>query len=70
VSLSPGGLEPPPRDLREAYEALPSSDFSRDVLEVGIERLSVLAVPSCGWSDLGTPERVAEWQPAAVTHAR
>lgn len=43
------------------YERLPVLDFSHDVLEVGRhENLRVLPVPACGWSDLGTPERVAE----------
>jgi hypothetical protein len=33
-------------------------DFSRDVLEVQAARLKVLSVPGCGWTDLGTPQRV------------
>jgi mannose-1-phosphate guanylyltransferase len=41
------------------YEELPDSDFSRDLLEGAEQPLRVLAVPQCGWSDLGTPERVA-----------
>lgn len=41
------------------YEELGSFDFCRDVLEGLEDRLSVLPVPQCGWSDLGTPERVA-----------
>jgi mannose-1-phosphate guanylyltransferase len=44
----------------EAYERLPSIDFSRDVLERNVASLRVVRVPSCGWSDLGTPRRVAE----------
>jgi mannose-1-phosphate guanylyltransferase len=45
--------------LGHVYEELGSFDFCRDVLE-GLEgRLSVLPVPLCGWSDLGTPDRVA-----------
>jgi mannose-1-phosphate guanylyltransferase len=46
-------------DLGELYASLPIRDFSRDVLERIGERLGVIAVPPCGWSDLGTPERVA-----------
>lgn len=42
------------------YRSLPSLDFSRDVLEGQESLLRVLRVPSCGWSDLGTPRRVAE----------
>jgi len=41
------------------YEELPDIDFSRDLLESAEQPLRVLAVPQCGWSDLGTPERVA-----------
>jgi hypothetical protein len=46
-------------DLDELYRTVPLRDFSRDVLERVADRLGVLAVPACGWSDLGTPERVA-----------
>lgn len=44
----------------DLYERLPSLDFSRDLLEGNVEKLHVLPVPECGWSDLGTPGRVAE----------
>jgi hypothetical protein len=33
-------------------------DFSRDVLEVQATRLQVIRVSNCGWTDLGTPQRV------------
>lgn len=46
------------RALAGLYETLPVSDFSREVLERSPHRLSVLPVPDCGWSDLGTPERI------------
>ena len=46
--------------LGELYERLPNLDFSRDVLEGAEDTLRVLAVPGCGWSDLGTPQRVVE----------
>lgn len=46
--------------LSRVYADLETADFSRDVL-AGLEpRLSVLATPPCGWTDLGTPERVAQ----------
>jgi hypothetical protein len=45
--------------LTRTYEELGSFDFCRDVLEGLEDRLSVLPVPPCGWSDLGTPDRVA-----------
>jgi mannose-1-phosphate guanylyltransferase len=42
------------------YRSLPTLDFSRDIAQ-GCERaLRVLTVPQCGWSDLGTPLRVAQ----------
>ncbi|MDH5255699.1 MAG: sugar phosphate nucleotidyltransferase [Gammaproteobacteria bacterium] len=52
--------------MRRLYRQLPVRDFSRDVLEGREARLQVLPVPNCGWTDLGTPKRVAEtlrWLP-------
>jgi len=46
--------------LSALYHGLPTVDFSRDVLERHNSVLRVVPVPYCGWSDLGTPERVAE----------
>lgn len=46
--------------LIEAYQRLPELDFSRHILEGRTDALRVLRVPQCGWSDLGTPKRVAE----------
>jgi mannose-1-phosphate guanylyltransferase len=40
------------------YESLPVLDFSRHLLEETIPAQWVLSVPPCGWSDLGTPERL------------
>jgi len=45
--------------LARTYEGLGSFDFCRDLLEGLEDRLSVVPVPLCGWSDLGTPDRVA-----------
>lgn len=44
--------------LDELYDMLPSVDFSHDILERNSDDLWVLPVPSCGWSDLGTPEKI------------
>lgn len=44
----------------DMYTRLPELDFSRDLLEGRAGALHVLPVPSCGWSDLGTPHRVGE----------
>jgi mannose-1-phosphate guanylyltransferase len=46
--------------VAELYGTLPSLDFSRDIAEGRESLLSVVQVPPCGWSDLGTPERVAQ----------
>ena len=45
--------------LGDLYERLPRLDFARDVLQGAEDALRVLAVPKCGWSDLGTPQAVA-----------
>jgi mannose-1-phosphate guanylyltransferase len=45
---------------RALYPELPTLDFSRDVVQGQESRLRVLTVPACGWSDLGTPRRVAD----------
>ena len=49
-----------PLAATELYGRLPELDFSRHVLEGAEQSLRVLPVPACGWSDLGTPKRVAE----------
>jgi hypothetical protein len=46
--------------LVDLYMRLPSLDFSRDILEHRVDKLCVVRVPPCGWSDLGTPRRVGE----------
>jgi mannose-1-phosphate guanylyltransferase len=48
------------RELERLYTRLPEIDFSRDVVEGAAAPLHVVPVPQCGWSDLGTPQRVAE----------
>jgi mannose-1-phosphate guanylyltransferase len=49
-----------PLATSDLYGRLPELDFSRHVLEGAEQSLRVLPVPPCGWSDLGTPKRVAE----------
>jgi mannose-1-phosphate guanylyltransferase len=45
--------------VTDAYERMGASwDFSRDLIQGSEPVLRLLRVPSCGWSDLGTPERV------------
>lgn len=46
--------------LGRLYAELDASDYSRDVLQRSARDLRVLRVQSCGWTDLGTPQRVLE----------
>ena len=48
--------------LRRLYRRLPSHDFSKELLEPCTDHLSVVPVPPCGWSDLGTPARLIRFQ--------
>jgi mannose-1-phosphate guanylyltransferase len=45
--------------LASLYARHPPLDFARDVLQKHPDRLQFLAVPPCGWRDVGTPERLA-----------
>jgi mannose-1-phosphate guanylyltransferase len=44
----------------DLYRDLPDIDFSRQILQGAEPMLRVMQVPRCGWSDLGTPKRLAE----------
>jgi mannose-1-phosphate guanylyltransferase len=46
--------------LVDMYDRLPNIDFSKDLLQKQPDALRVLCVPECGWSDLGTPNRLGE----------
>jgi len=46
------------RAVESLYDALPNTDFSRDVLAKHAERLAVLPVPGVIWNDWGEPRRV------------
>jgi mannose-1-phosphate guanylyltransferase len=48
-----------PDALRALYATLGTSDFSRELLQGSEPDLRLAVVPACGWTDLGTPERVA-----------
>ncbi|MFY9345001.1 MAG: sugar phosphate nucleotidyltransferase [Planctomycetota bacterium] len=43
------------------YRGLAASDFSRDLLQGAEPNLGLHVAPACGWTDLGTPERVRRW---------
>lgn len=46
--------------MADLYQKLPILDFSRDIVAGQESAFRTWAVPPCGWSDLGTPKRVAE----------
>jgi mannose-1-phosphate guanylyltransferase len=48
------------RAISAVYESLPLIDFSRAITQRCEDSLRVVAAAACGWSDLGTPSRVAE----------
>lgn len=52
-----------PAALMRLEASLPPLDFSRWYLEPAARRgeLAVTTLPSCGWTDIGTPERVTAW---------
>lgn len=56
------GTDPQARALAVArhYARLAPLDFSRDILVHEVSQLRVLTVAPCGWTDLGTPRRVAD----------
>jgi hypothetical protein len=45
--------------VKELYDRLPVVDFSRAVMQGAESALRVRTAPACGWTDLGTPRRVA-----------
>jgi mannose-1-phosphate guanylyltransferase len=47
--------------LTGLYASIPVTDMSRQVLQPDPRRLSVVRVPPCGWSDLGTPARLQSY---------
>jgi mannose-1-phosphate guanylyltransferase len=46
--------------LSHLYERISDIDFSHHIPQLQVADLKVVPVPQCGWSDLGTPHRVAE----------
>ena len=56
-----GAVAREPAWLVELFDGLPDCDFCRDVLQRCANRLRLISVPPCGWTDLGTPARLASW---------
>jgi mannose-1-phosphate guanylyltransferase len=59
------GLGGPRSQGRTSLE-VPPCDFSRDLLAYAAERVRLLPGPACGWTDLGTPERLESWRERRV----
>ncbi len=49
-----------PEAIARAWPELPSHDFSADILSHAAPSLRLLPVAPCGWTDLGTPARIAQ----------
>jgi mannose-1-phosphate guanylyltransferase len=56
--------------LARVYPGLPRVDFSRDVLAHARNLSTYIWPASVGWSDLGTPERLRDWQSRADSARR
>ena len=52
------------RTCARAFDRWPTIDLSRDVLAAATDLTVYTWRPSLGWCDLGTAERVREWQRA------
>jgi mannose-1-phosphate guanylyltransferase len=59
---------PPPERLSRLYDRLPVVDFSRAVLQEAGPEMRVVAVPPCGWTDVGTPEGIARCAKGCSRH--
>jgi mannose-1-phosphate guanylyltransferase len=69
VALEHDRRAPSRSALAEFYAGREAFDFSREILERQAARLRVIRVPACGWTDLGTPHRVASTIRDIATHA-
>jgi mannose-1-phosphate guanylyltransferase len=47
--------------LGAIYPHLPDMDLGRDILQPSARWLRVLPLPECGWTDIGTLERLEAW---------
>ena len=60
IALSREAQQPDSTALAKLYDRLPTLDFSRAVVQQLPCTLRVITAPACGWTDLGTPRRVAD----------
>jgi len=59
----------PQQEFEDLYRSIPTLDFSTEVLQEAAEHIWVCPVPSCGWTDLGTPRRLSEYFVRQQGHA-
>ena len=69
IALARDAQSNQPSALTELYERLPVVDFSRAVVQQAPQTLRVITAPACGWTDLGTPGRVADTLTRLGDHA-
>ena len=55
--------------VSKLYERLPNVDFSRAVLQEAGADMRVIAVPPCGWTDVGTPEGIVRCAEGCSRHS-
>ncbi|HEX5032589.1 MAG TPA: sugar phosphate nucleotidyltransferase [Candidatus Eisenbacteria bacterium] len=55
------GLHARARALTTISSDLPAMDLSRDILQWSTRGLRVLPLPECGWTDIGTLDRLEAW---------
>jgi len=62
------GAGPQAARVAQLYERLPDVDFSRAVLQEAGADMRVVAVPPCGWTDVGTPDGIARCAKGCSRH--
>jgi mannose-1-phosphate guanylyltransferase len=70
TAFTAAGDDPTPAQLQQLYAALPDLDFCRHVLAGSELQLGLCVAPACGWTDLGTPARVAQCAASLATRRR
>jgi mannose-1-phosphate guanylyltransferase len=70
AAVAQGSVAEVAESLRTLYARLEPRDFSRHLLTGAEARLALMPIPPCGWTDLGTPERLAAVREAQSPSAR
>lgn len=56
------------KELERLFDSIPPCDFARDIVARAQEHVTVMEVPPCGWSDIGTPDRLGFQRPGHIPH--